>query len=42
MDTNAEEIAVCNLGSVNLPQHIEDGELNLDKLRGLLDTAAFQ
>ena len=33
LNTNAEEIAVCNLGSVNLPQHIEDGELNLVKLR---------
>jgi hypothetical protein len=33
LNTNSEEIAVCNLGSVNLPQHIENGELNLDKLR---------
>ena len=39
LNTNAEEIAVCNLGSVNLPQHIEDGELNLDKLRGTVRTA---
>ncbi|MBT5005435.1 MAG: ribonucleoside-diphosphate reductase subunit alpha, partial [Halieaceae bacterium] len=33
LNTSADEIAVCNLGSVNLPQHIEDGELNLKKLR---------
>jgi ribonucleoside-diphosphate reductase alpha chain len=39
LNTNAEEIAVCNLGSVNLPQHIENGELNLDKLRGTVRTA---
>jgi ribonucleoside-diphosphate reductase alpha chain len=28
LNTSADEIAVCNLGSVNLPQHIEDGTLN--------------
>ena len=39
LNTNSEEIAVCNLGSVNLPQHIENGELNLDKLRGTVRTA---
>ena len=39
LNTNAEEVAVCNLGSVNLPQHIENGELNLDKLRGTVRTA---
>ena len=39
LNTNAEEIAVCNLGSVNLPQHIEDGELNLAKLRSTVRTA---
>ena len=39
LNTNAEEIAVCNLGSVNLPQHIENGELNLDKLRSTVRTA---
>ncbi|WP_341936448.1 ribonucleoside-diphosphate reductase subunit alpha [Marinimicrobium sp. C2-29] len=27
-----EEIAVCNLGSVNLAQHVEDGVLNQEKL----------
>ena len=39
LNTNSEEIAVCNLGSVNLPQHIENGELNLDKLRSTVRTA---
>ena len=39
LNTNAEEIAVCNLGSVNLPQHIEDGALNLAKLRSTVRTA---
>lgn len=34
-----EEIAVCNLGSVNLAQHIEDGELNRDKLQKTVNTA---
>ncbi|MBT6038181.1 MAG: ribonucleoside-diphosphate reductase subunit alpha, partial [Halieaceae bacterium] len=39
LNTSADEIAVCNLGSVNLPQHIEDGELNLKKLRATVRTA---
>jgi ribonucleoside-diphosphate reductase alpha chain len=39
LNTNKDEIAVCNLGSVNLPQHIEDGVLNLDKLRRTVRTA---
>ena len=34
-----EEIAVCNLGSVNLPRHIDENGLNLDKLRGTVRTA---
>ena len=34
-----KEIAVCNLGSVNLPQHIEDGELNVAKLESTINTA---
>ncbi|MES1930858.1 ribonucleotide-diphosphate reductase subunit alpha [Salinisphaera dokdonensis CL-ES53] len=34
-----KEIAVCNLGSVNLPQHIEGGELNVAKLEGTINTA---
>jgi len=39
LNTSADEIAVCNLGSVNLPQHIENGELNLEKLRKTVNTA---
>ncbi len=34
-----EEIAVCNLGSVNLAQHIEDGKLNEAKLAETIKTA---
>ncbi|ULQ47572.1 ribonucleoside-diphosphate reductase subunit alpha [Flagellatimonas centrodinii] len=33
------EIAVCNLGSVNLPAHIENGTLNLEKLEKTVNTA---
>ena len=40
LNTNDDEIAVCNLGSVNLPQHIEDdGSLNTDKLEKTVNTA---
>ena len=39
LNTNKDEIAVCNLGSVNLPQHIDENGLNLDKLRKTVDTA---
>ena len=39
LNTNKEEIAVCNLGSVNLAQHIEDGRLNLTKLEQTIKTA---
>ena len=28
LNTSASEIAVCNLGSINLPAHIENGQLN--------------
>ena len=34
-----EEIAVCNLGSVNLLKHIEDGKLNHEKLARTIKTA---
>ena len=37
--TSKDEIAVCNLGSVNLPQHIENGTLNIEKLRKTVTTA---
>ncbi len=33
LNTNSDEIAVCNLGSVNLAQHIRDGELDTVHLR---------
>ncbi|MDO3386919.1 ribonucleoside-diphosphate reductase subunit alpha [Gilvimarinus sp. SDUM040013] len=34
-----EEIAVCNLGSVNLAQHIVDGKLDREKLAATVKTA---
>ncbi|MFT4609321.1 MAG: ribonucleoside-diphosphate reductase alpha chain, partial [Cellvibrionaceae bacterium] len=34
-----EEIAVCNLGSINLAQHIVDGQLDQDKLHATVNTA---
>jgi len=39
LNTSAEEIAVCNLGSVNLVQHIKDGQLNMKKLKKTIRTA---
>ncbi|MBT5007776.1 MAG: ribonucleoside-diphosphate reductase subunit alpha [Halieaceae bacterium] len=39
LNTNKDEIAVCNLGSVNLPQHIDENGLNLEKLRNTVRTA---
>ncbi len=36
---SGKEIAVCNLGSVNLAQHIVDGKLDQDKLRRTVKTA---
>ncbi len=37
--TAGDEIAVCNLGSVNLAQHVENGELDMVKLKKTIDTA---
>jgi ribonucleoside-diphosphate reductase alpha chain len=34
-----DEIAVCNLGSINLAQHIENGQLNQTKLQATIKTA---
>jgi ribonucleoside-diphosphate reductase alpha chain len=35
LNTSSEEVAVCNLASINLAAHLrEDGALDLDKLRG--------
>src|SRR3990167_3302398 len=39
LNTNADEIAVCNLGSVNLPNHIVDGKLDRAKLQKTIKTA---
>ena len=39
LNTSKDEIAVCNLGSVNLVQHVEDGELNMKKLKKTIRTA---
>ncbi len=39
LNTNKDEIAVCNLGSVNLPQHVDENGLNLDKVRRTVRTA---
>jgi len=39
LNTNAEEIAVCNLGSVNLAQHVDENGLNLEKLQKTVSTA---
>ncbi len=39
LNTSAEEIAVCNLGSINLPAHIQDGVLNQKKLQQTIQTA---
>lgn len=40
LNTSAEEIAVCNLGSINLPEHIDaNGQLNKQKLRETIHTA---
>jgi len=40
LNTSAnDEIAVCNLGSVNLAQHIENGQLNHEKLATTIKTA---
>jgi len=39
LNTSVDEIAVCNLGSINLAQHIENGELNQTKLRKTVRTA---
>jgi ribonucleoside-diphosphate reductase alpha chain len=39
LNTSEDEIAVCNLGSINLPQHIDENGLNLEKLRKTVNTA---
>lgn len=39
LNTNDSEIAVCNLGSVNLPAHMKDGQLDHAKLQKTIRTA---
>ncbi|MFP5381239.1 MAG: ribonucleoside-diphosphate reductase subunit alpha [Gammaproteobacteria bacterium] len=39
LNTGDSEIAVCNLGSVNLVNHLRDGKLDLDKLKATIHTA---
>ena len=39
LNTGETEIAVCNLGSVNLAQHIADGQLDQAKLKKTIGTA---
>jgi ribonucleoside-diphosphate reductase alpha chain len=39
LNTNDREIAVCNLGSVNLVAHMKDGRLDHEKLRRTVATA---
>ncbi len=39
LNTSREEIAVCNLGSVNLVQHVENGSLDMKKLKKTVRTA---
>lgn len=39
LNTNDDEIAVCNLGSINLPAHLVNGELDHEKLRKTIRTA---
>lgn len=39
LNTSEDEIAVCNLGSINLVQHIKDGALDEEKLKRTIKTA---
>jgi len=39
LNTSDTETAVCNLGSVNLVQHLKDGQLDHDKLKKTISTA---
>jgi ribonucleoside-diphosphate reductase alpha chain len=40
LNTSNDEIAVCNLGSINIPNHLdEDGNLNKEKLEKSVTTA---
>ncbi len=39
LNTNENETAVCNLGSINCGRHVENGELQCDKLQETVRTA---
>ncbi len=39
LNTSENEIAVCNLGSVNLVAHLKDGKLDTNKLKRTISTA---
>lgn len=39
LNTSQDEIAVCNLGSVNLTHHLKEGKLDLEKLEQTINTA---
>jgi ribonucleoside-diphosphate reductase alpha chain len=39
LNTSDTEIAVCNLGSVNLAQHLKDGQVDQEKLKRTVSTA---
>ena len=39
LNTSKDEIAVCNLGSVNLANHMVDGKLNEEKIKQTVSTA---
>lgn len=39
LNTSKDEIAVCNLGSVNLPAHMKNGKLDRKKLQKTVHTA---
>ena len=39
LNTSESEIAVCNLGSINLVQHIDENGLNIEKLKKTIKTA---
>ena len=39
LNTSEDEIAVCNLGSINLPKHLNNDGLDLEKLEKTINTA---
>jgi ribonucleoside-diphosphate reductase alpha chain len=39
LNTSEDETAVCNLGSINLLNHVTDGKLDLEKLEETINTA---